>query len=204
MTNYTVIEQSAETDRADLSVISTILAITNNSQSFGDEPQQLECFIKNYRWCSDTSKNEAQQYLQAALIVYEHDFTNQIRLYKEKLFNLVTGDMAAGAKELIRKIPRSDSSLVYHHPDEQSVPAQRFTVPIKNRTDMEWVYYPINTFPRLMPPHTFEVLKHLEENRFTPQSYWVADLVKRERWISVDPILCAQYGRWFVGIAKWD
>lgn len=216
--NYTVIDPVTLVNFQEHPTAASIIAVMSNSiqgrmnDSFryfsNDEEQVSEHFRHGYVWHDKQNQQQAQQILRGALIAHRHQYHRQVSLYKEALFKVVTNDMAVAARAVIQQHPRSYKNFLYYYPDEEPIPEWEFSVPSQTRGltlhSYEWCYVPLDQFHDLIPLHALEILEILEQNRLTPQAYWVADEREIVRQISVDPVLCAQYGRWFVGIAQWE
>jgi len=223
MKHYTVIDTGAPTmSQKPPTAASILTAITSSPiailaspyEVFDDANQQtfaqLSC---QYTWHDKRNQQQAQKILKGALIAHQHQYYQQTHLYKQQLFHLITKDMAAAAQAAIQQHPLSYKNFLYWYPHEELTSGWQFTVPIQARglsqQHFEWLYVPIEKFARRIPLHALEILELLEQRKLTPQAFWVADKVEiRHRGLSerrsLDPILCAQYGHWFLGIAQWD
>ena len=208
MTTYTVIDPPAQITKIGGSAASNIIAaIAEPLAAVDNEEQFFALFSRGYNWYSDSNKWEAQNYLQGALVAYQHHFDQQVMLYKDQLISIATKDMAARTRSIVKQLV-SCHDFTYYHPDNQPMPDTSFTAPYQTNESgaqrYQWVYGRLETFPRLIPPNALQILARLEKDNMMPQAYWVADKVEIAQRRSLDPILCTQFGRWFVGIAKWN
>jgi hypothetical protein len=173
--------------------------------------QDLFTLVKQaYPWFAKKNQVEAQPYLDAACIARQYGVQQQVILYANMILKIVTRDRAEWTLQVVRRYIGYPGQITAR-PDDQPLPIHPFTVPIppaqleKTSGRYQWIYYPIASYSTLIPPAALQALTLVEEYGAPAQAYWVADKVKvqsTQRRI-VDPILCAQYGRWFVHIFEW-
>ena len=162
---------------------------------------------RGYNWFSQSNQNNAQQHLRGVCLAKQHELQRQQWLHIQAVYKLVTKDVADRVAQLVAQHCNYRSPL-YYHPDHLALPDRSFENPEKIQegyVSYVWVYQPIQTFAQIIPLHALEAMELLTQNSLTPLAYWVADKLKVQptRRVSVDPLLCAQYGRWFVGLAHW-
>jgi hypothetical protein len=169
-------------------------------------PMTLTHLVNNsHTWFSPTNRAEAEQYLQGACLAYKMQLPHQIGHYTAKLVEVYTRDMADQTSALVSSLPGSTTFRHFeadHNPQYQFT----FTIPIASEwwgVQMEWLVCPLVEFPKMMPVHALQAVSLLEQARIVPDGFWVADKVEVVQRVSLDPILCCNFDRWFVGLAQW-
>jgi hypothetical protein len=161
---------------------------------------------KSHNWFSPNNRAEAEQYLRGACLAYHSQLSHQIRHYTEKLVQVYTRDLADRTSALIRDQPGSTTFRHFEADHDADYPFP-FTIPIASEwwgVQMEWLVCPLVEFPKMMPVYALQALRLLEQARIVPDGLWVADKVEVVQRISLDPILCCNFDRWFVGLAQWE
>jgi len=174
------------------------------------QPDFFALIQQAYPWFAKKNQVEAQPYLEGACIAREHGIQQQVWLYANMVLKIVTQDRAEWTLHLVEQQIGYKGEL-YYRPDHESIPTQQFTVPIPpaqtgyTSDRFEWVYIPIGAYATMIPPRALQTLAWVEKQGAPTQAYWVADKVKVQstRRLKIDPVLCAQYGRWFVSICYW-
>lgn len=173
-----------------------------------ESPSRLSEIVREgYDWFDLQNKLEALEVACGALIAHKHHLERQVILYKKELYDVLTKDMAERAASLMVQ-ETGYRGFDYRRTSDPPYANRDFRVPIAVRRGppQEWVYRPIDSFTQIVPPAAMHALDFLSRPATAPEAFWVADKVEirpRTR-ISLDPVLCAQYGRWFVAVAEWE
>jgi len=184
-----------------------VQAYANVVQPKSGQPDLFALLSDHFWWFAPQNQVEAQPYLQGARIASAYGLQAQIGLYANVLFHIVTRDRAEWTEALVRR-QLNYGGPTYCYPEELALPTQPFSVPVPGQSPFEhyeWVYSPADQFDALIPPRALQAMVLVEEYGAPAQSYWVADKIKvQPAWrMSVDPLLFAQYGRFFVSLAEW-
>lgn len=162
----------------------------------------------HYCWYTSSLKAQALEVMEALILAYEIQLPVQIRLSQEQLINLVTQDMAARFHYMAKEgLGYTGSIQVEPYGQFRSHSDRSFRIPITTdrarRT--EWVFDSLEEFRRQIPLHALKAITMFRDQGLKPDAYWVADKVQTVIAAprSLDPILCAQFGHWFAGIAMW-
>ncbi len=141
--------------------------------------QVSEALQNGYQWFAERNKQEALTYLEGLMIAWRHGISKQIELYKEKIIDIVTRDMADRAASLISQRMGVDMRFLYYHPG-RSLPEKSFSVPIEKSGNRErkWIYRRIEHFSQLIPPQAMQVLALLEQAGIAPDGLWVAEIIE--------------------------
>lgn len=205
---FTVVEEGVNhTSLAPWTTVELITALETMSHSL-DEPQDvLQLIEHSYAWWEQHNKAAMRPYLQAAYLARKHQLLAQYKLNVQQIFKVLTKDAADGVAQLIER-QMGYKGPSYYRDDALPLVKHVFTVPIAptHAVDtFEWVYRPIHAFANLMPLRALQAIELLADAGMAPPAYWVADKVKvlPTQRFSVDPLLCAQFGRWFLSIAEW-
>ena len=193
-----------------------ITAIARGSMPEATErlPHLLE---HEFHWFCDENKQAAISLFESLRIAFQHDLPRQIELYQQQLLDSFAQDLAACTQWLV------STQLGYNGPSytypRLPLPEEKFWVPIPNGAGSPqylWVYDRLEDFPKLIPPSALHVLPLLESEGISPQAFWVADLLpyvparfssphrSHSPRQSLDPVLSAQFGRYFVALAYWE
>ncbi len=192
---------------ASTSVSTALATLPASAEGAVALPQLIQ---EEYPWFNHGNRQQALQLLQGATIACQHGLTTQLQLYKGELVKVVTKDQADRTAALVSRQMRYKGFCYYHPPAERYLP-QTFSVPIEQRgygAQQQWIYQRLHDFAKLIPPRALQALTVLDEAGIVPDGYWVADKVEiQPRYSlpprSLDPVLCAQFGCWFVGLAEW-
>lgn len=172
------------------------------------QPETFTQLVEDsYGWFSNSNRVEAAQYLQGAHLAYQMELPHQIRHYTDKLVEVYTRDMADRTSAL--RLGQMGATPFRHYFTDRAPVSQRtFTIPIESkdwRVQLQWVVAPLVQFPQIIPVHALQALAALEQASIVPDGFWVADKVEVVRpRVSLDPILCCNFDRWFVGLAQWE
>lgn len=167
-----------------------------------------ELVAEGYPWFSGQNRKEAMSYAEAFLILSEQTLTpvgnlwKQRALYKDKIIWWMAKDMAERTSALVQQ-ETGYTGMVYHHEGPISRYETKGPVFTKNNFRYQWVYKPIENYQMMIPPQAVCALWVLEEQGLIPTGLWVGDLHLVVSHKLVDPVLCAQFGSWFVGLAEW-
>lgn len=183
-------------------IVAEILAVRQE----GATSQLSEMLDHHYCWYSTPLKEQALEVMETLLLAYVMRLPVQITLNQQKLINYVTQDMAERFYRMAQQRLGYDGSIQV----EQYSHAQNhiFRVPIatvgSKRT--EWIFYPVADFREQIPLHALKAIALFRDEGLKPDAYWVADKVETvivQAPRRIDPILCAQCGDWFAGLAMW-
>jgi hypothetical protein len=171
-----------------------------------EESQQfLEAVAHEYDWYTYPNKRLALKPIEALTIASQMQLALQAKLYAAQVFDLVMKDVAERVHNLAVHKLRYQGEIRYRQ--YPLVRGQTFRELIKTEAHRrhEWVFDPIERFAKVIPLHALKAIRTLTDEGITPEAYWVADKIETviERPRSIDPILCAQFGQWLVGIAMW-
>jgi hypothetical protein len=171
-------------------------------ETLEQDPTQVKA---NFPWFREENLAQAQQHLSGLAVARDRAFTRQIKLYEQELVKIVTADIKDRVVAFTQE-KLGFPGFAYYHADgylsASSFKGERLEI---EGASYQWEYYPLESFPQLIPPHALQALQCLEHTTgIRPQAYWVADLQPvRHLAASKDPVLCAQLHRWFVGLAAW-
>jgi hypothetical protein len=166
-----------------------------------NELESARQFDLGHVWFSEVNRQEAMEHIRAAMIAYEHNLSYQIALHVQEAQTITARDVADRVQNVVAKRfgYRGPRHYYASHGSEPFVVREVD----KDHTRYEWHYMRIEEFERLIPPRALAALAFLEKAGLSPQAYWVADKRRQATQTSVDPILAAQYGPWFVAVAEW-
>jgi hypothetical protein len=176
-------------------------------------PQQLPTLIEDhFAWFSQENKQTAFEHMEATLLADRLQLWQQVQFNMAELIRYVTKDVAERVCALAAEQSGYRMSCSYHPTVSES--AQTFKVPIGSTTSntrLEWVYERVEHFDKMMMPlRALQAMIMLEDFGLVPPAYWVADKIETQIFLSpspqrrsLDPVLYAQYGHWFAGIAEW-
>jgi hypothetical protein len=161
--------------------------------------------IDDFAWFDPAHRRQAVAYLQGLQIAGARQLRLQIPLYVYGMLELVATDVKDRVCALVTQtVPTTP--FCYEYPAQRALSISQFSGDQVRQQDgdYQWRYVPLSEFTRLIPPHALTAMVALEQAGIRPQAYWVADLVKMyTSGRSLDPVLCAQFHQWFVGIAAW-
>lgn len=182
-----------------------------------EEYDQLPEIVKDqYAWYTPEHKRVALQYTTALVHSSQMSLPRQVALNAQQVIYFLTKDLAERTHALAHYRMGYKGEITCR---QYSIVAGRtFRDPVEITADrrVDWVFDPIEQFAKRIPLDALKAIKRLADARIVPEAYWVAD--KIETVIpkpvaapvapapisrSVDPILCAQFGNWLVGIAWW-
>lgn len=174
--------------------------------SFSEGPTTITRMLMLYCWYTEGLKQQGSEFLEALLLAYEMQLPIQVKFNQQNLLSCITQDMATRYFCLAQqRLKYSGSISVQEHNHVN----QTFHVPIPNLGNkyIKWVFYPIEQFNQPIPLHALKAMSMFRNEDLQPAAYWVADKVETIISTStskrLDPILCAQFGNWFAGIAMW-
>lgn len=171
--------------------------------------QQLpELLQSNYCWYSLDNKTQALEFMTALLLAIDMHLPTQAHLNQAKVIDSLTKDMAERFYGwAVQRLAYRGSIEVVHIARPNFQANEVFRVPIEQHWDsrIDWVFHPIEQFSQHIPLPALKAMMLFREEEVRPDAYWVADKVETviQRPRSLDPILCAQCGNWFAGIAMW-
>lgn len=141
--------------------------------------------------------------MEGLLLAYECQLPIQITLHKTMLIRRLREDLAHHFYSLAQTHLKYGGSIEVIEYGNHNSQAFRFT----DSWGGEWMFYPINQFQKQIPSHALKPILMFRQEKLAPDGYWVADKVQKIQIAttpkSLDPILCAQFGEWFAGIAMW-
>ncbi len=187
----------------------TLVCITKQDLSIfysGETTQdnQISDFVEQrYPWNYVQNQAQAMAYQHAFRVALRHGATTQAELYKKQLITLVCKDVAEYSSALITRHTGYVGNLYQHTGNMNVHTAQFYSPPFRRGLQAcEWHYMLLNGYPDWIPPHAMVALDVLDQAQVPTQKLWVARLEK-QRTPLPDPLLCVQFGPWFVAIAEW-
>lgn len=205
---FTVVEEGANhTSLVPLTPVQLITALGTVPHPGHEQQDILHLVEHSYAWREQRNKSVMLPYLQAAYLARKHELDGQYKLNVQQVFKALTKDVADGVAKLIDRQMRYKAQF-YYRDDALPLVENTFRVlitPTHGPDRFEWVYQPIHLFANLMPLRALQAIELLTDAGMVAQAYWVADKIKvlPTQRLSVDPLLCAQFGRWFLSIAEW-
>jgi hypothetical protein len=172
-----------------------------------DIQQQPQRLIDDFAWFLPKNRELAREYVVGLTIAQQWQFTAQIPLYLHELVKIVTTDIKDRVCTLVQDHLGFREFAYY---DDESPPSLRTSRFSSTRIELDgqfyqWVFYPLLSYASFIPPYALKVMVYIEQAAIQPQAYWVADLVPLNTvQRRLDPVLCMQFHRWFVGIAAWQ
>lgn len=165
--------------------------------------QQLPQFVhQSYAWYSRKNRQEAMTYVSALLFVVQQQLPKQELLYQQKVIEVIAKDMAEHTGALVARATGYTSPL-YYQPEPIQPPQFQTPMFLYEKRWYQWTYTSIEQYGALIPPQALRAMALLQQAGITPERFWVGDLHEVRPRRSVDPVLCAQYGPWFIAIAEW-
>jgi hypothetical protein len=175
------------------------LAFSEVEKSSHQLPQVIK---QGYSWFSQQNQHQALDYLEGLLFLSQQQLIYQEQLYKQQIIEVIAKDMAERTGALVASRTGYNGRIYYQ---AEPIPATRFETP-RFRSDThgyQWVYTSIECYAALIPPQAVRAMALLQQAGITPGRLWVGDLQEIRMRRSVDPVLCAQFGPWFIAIAEW-
>jgi hypothetical protein len=172
-----------------------------------DIQQQPQWLVEEFDWFLPKNRELAREYVTGLTIAQQRQLTAQIPLYVHEVVKIVSSDI----KDRVCALAQHHLGFrKFAYYDDESPPSLRTARFSSGRIELDgqfyqWVFNPLLSYASLIPPHALEALVSIEQAAIQPQAYWVADLVPvKTVQRRLDPVLCMQFHRWFVGIAAWQ
>lgn len=172
------------------------------------QPETTAQLIQHgYIWFSLNNRAEAEHYLQGLQLSDQAQLRRQRDHYKEQLIKVYTKDMADRTSALVSdQIGGTD--FRHYDPLGRPNPERTFIIPIESLSgggQLCWEVTPLQYFQQMIPVHALQMLVTVKQAGIIPEAFWVADkVVMGYARQSLDPILCCNFDRWFVGLARWE
>lgn len=165
-------------------------------------PQKLEF---DYLWYCLDNKYRALEFMEAFLLAAAMQLTVQATLNREQVISLLTRDMADRFYGMAQERLGYTGSITVQRYDLVTKPTFRVPISTQGNIRVEWVIDQIEKFGQHIPLHALRAMEMFQDAGYTPDAYWVADKVQTVVHTprSLDPIVLAQFGSWFAGIAMW-
>lgn len=157
-------------------------------------PAQLQ---GSYQWHRRENQLQFLEHVEGLVLAHQYNLAQQIRLYGQQLFDLVTQDMAERVGDLVFDHLGYDAKL-YHHTTYPLPKTFQQSIP---RSNAYWYYMPLQDFGQQVPVAALRTMQLLDHKGIVAEQYWVAE--KRAYRPLRDPLLCASFGRWVVSLAMW-
>ncbi len=145
--------------------------------------QLPEPLRQGYQWHNPENERDFAEYLEGLIFSHRHGLDKQVVLYKERVLDILTKDMAQRTQGLVAKGLGYNRDLYYSAsgPAQSmfSVPIRRYqqTVIVNNHHTQQLdvkeslVYKPILQFDRMIPPQALRALTLLEGQGITPEAF---------------------------------
>jgi hypothetical protein len=212
MQPFTVTDRANHATFDNFKVAPNLQLITDlRNLSMVDASERYPAVVEHeHDWYSQEYKQAARERAEMLVLATQMKLVEQVRMNIDALFELLTRDLAERVYRLaVQRLNYQGEITVYQNTFD-SDGSFRSQIPIERKVGNDWEFYPIERFPKLIPLQALKAIQTLSKECIVPEKYWVADLLVTpiaRRWhtgsLSADPILCAQFGSWFAGIAMW-
>jgi hypothetical protein len=165
------------------------------------EPETARRLAAGFAWFSDTNRQTALQHVQGAVIAAEHQFSQQVALHLQQAQRMVLQDVADRLQAMV--LDRFGYRGLRHFNPAPVSDAFTVVASAEQGVPTEWHYTRLHAYARLIPSQALMTLDYVEQAGLHAQAYWVADMRQPAKRVSLDPILSAQLGPFFVALAEW-
>lgn len=209
MSQTTVIDVPTTSSFSMMSALKVIDEI-QPAQNSQNTPEMLPALLEqHFPWFSEENKQVVLEHMEAILLAHRMRLPVQVRTHMSELVNYATKDVAERVAALaVQQL--GYQSQCFSYPSAAHQRGRRSTAFRMageshwwGTPRTEWLYEPIERFSQMMPLRALRAMAMLEQSNLVPHAYWVADKVAIRTRLSLDPVLYAQYGPWFVGLAEW-